>query len=80
MDAIIADMERLPIDINNGKPVIPLIDREVCRMQFTKAPDRIRGGEFAIHVALGVFARLVVVSLHGRDLTPQEQASGDIDR
>ena len=80
MNPIIAHMKRLPIDINNREPVVPLIDRKICRMKFTKAPDRISRGDLTVHVALGVFTRLMVMALHGTHLTPQEQAPGNVNR
>lgn len=70
MDAIITHMERLPVNLYYRKAVVPLVNWKVCRVKLAEASDRIRGSKFTVHVALGVFTRLVIVSLHRRDLAP----------
>lgn len=65
MDPVIANMERFSINIDNSEPVVPLVDRKVCRVKLAKAADRIGGCYLPVHVALRVFTCLMVMPLHG---------------
>jgi hypothetical protein len=50
MDPVITHMERFPIDIDNGKAMVPLVDRKVGRVKLAKAADRIGRGYLSIHI------------------------------
>lgn len=71
-------MKIIAVNLYDGHAVIPIIDRQVLRMQLTQTAHAEGGHYMAVYVLLRVLAGPVVVAADRRSLSPQIKPSGNI--